>query len=120
MKKELLLSLCLFSLISLSSQISESSKPHCLKRGVYINFNEFVSNNPSIADSFYIEIIERRNKNWKGTYSCTPRYVETKRKIKKIWGFCDGTRAYIYHEKEFFPIVIEEDQYWFVGYARNE
>lgn len=118
MKKVLLLGLYLFVAFSINAQNPEPKKSSNLKRGAYINFNEFVSNNPSITDSFYIETVERSSRSWEGTYNLIPRYSETNKKIKKIWGFCDGTKAYIFHETEFFLIEIEEDQYWFVGYGR--
>ena len=36
--------------------------------------------------------------------------------MKNAWGFCDGTTVYVYHQKEFFPIEIHDENLKFYGY----
>jgi hypothetical protein len=91
-----------------------------LKRGVYKTFEEFKNNAPTFAHSFYVSEKERKRKKWKGTFSYTPRFTETDQKIKKVWGFCDGTTVYIYHQKEFFPIEMKENYLEFFGYGNKK
>ena len=88
-----------------------------LKRGVYKTFEEFKNNTPNTEDQFYVDKKERKRKNWKGTYSVTPRFEEGGKKIKYIWGFCDGEQAYVFHQKEFFPIEKTENSQLFFGYG---
>ena len=109
--KKLLLTLLIGSSMSLAAQ---ESKP--LVRGAYRSYHEFLLNTPGITDSMIIDRKERKHETWKGTYASTPRYASNNKKIKKIWGFCDGDTAYILHQEEFFPVIIENDQYAFVGY----
>lgn len=116
MKNKLLLGLFIFGVIMLNAQETEKLKTKKLIRGAYKTFDEFILNQPSITDTFYVKSKERNNKNWKGTYSLTPKYLESNRRIKKIWGFCDGNRSYILHQSEFFPIKIENGQYTFIAY----
>ncbi len=116
MKNKLLLGLFILGAITLNAQETEIPKSKKLIKGAYKTFNEFLLNKPGITDSFYVKSKARTNKTWKGTYSLTPKYSETNRRIKKIWGFCDGNISYILHQSEFFPIKIEKGQYSFIGY----
>lgn len=88
-----------------------------LKRGIYMSHAEFVSNNPSVLDSFYTDDKMRKKGLWEGTYNRIPRYAKNGRKAKRIWGFSDGKKAYIYHEKEYFPITIDGHKMSYFGYA---
>ena len=105
----------LFS-IGLKAQEKETEKSSHLVKGAYETFHEFVTNNPAIIDSFYVKSKERNHKSWVGTSNLIPKYAETNKKIKHIWGFCDGEQAYVMHQGEFFPISVIGDQYKFIGY----
>ena len=86
------------------------------KRGIYENFEDFKLNRPSIIDSFYIEREERSQENWEGTYSLTPRYADNNKKVKREWGFCDGENIYVYHQWEFFKVVLDSTKIGFYAY----
>lgn len=116
MKKTLLVGLLILGAISLNAQGTEIYQSKDSIKGAFKTFNEFIRNKPSIVDPFYVKSKERNHEDWKGTYSLTPKYTETDRRIKKIWGFYDGTTAYILHQSEFFPIVFEDGQYVFIGF----
>jgi hypothetical protein len=109
-----LFAILLFVLFSISSNAKEE-----LKRGIYYTYEDFKNNTPDTIDAFYVVKKERKRKNWKGTYSLTPRFAEGGKKIKHIWGFCDGEQAYIFHQKEFFPIEKTETNHVFFGYAQK-
>ena len=87
-----------------------------LVRGGYANYFEFLNNAPSVRDSFYVEWEQRTNPQWVGTKKVIPRLVRNDRKVKKIWGFSDGNQVFIFHQVEFFPVVIDSDQPYFYGY----
>ncbi len=121
MKKIVVILFC--GLFSFSGNVQANDLPilkENLKRGIYQTYEQFVNNDPIIADSFYIEKKERKRKNWKGTYSLTPRFTENDKKIKQIWGFCDGTTVYVYHQKEFFPIEMNDNDIDFFGYGNKK
>lgn len=91
-----------------------------LKRGLYFSFEELFNNNPSITDSFYLSKTERKTKNWEGTYSYTPHYPESKKKIKKLVGFCDGEKRYIFFNEEFFELDKNGREYSFWSYGNSK
>ncbi|MEM9052763.1 MAG: hypothetical protein AAGC47_11975 [Bacteroidota bacterium] len=92
-------------------------KTNSLKRGAYKTFEEFLNNEPSLRDSFYLEFKQRTNKNWEGTTQVIPRLVEKDKKVKKVWGFSDGNAVYIFHQVEFFPISYTSGGFYFLGYG---
>jgi len=96
--------------------ILSAFETNTLKRGAYKTFEEFLSNSPSITDSFYVETKARTNKNWEGTTQVVPRYFDRDKKVKKVWGFSDGIDLYIFHQVEFFPISKTGKTLHFVGY----
>ncbi len=87
-----------------------------LKRGCYVSVQEFLTNSPSVLDSFVVESVMRTQKNWEGTLSRTPYYAGKIKKVKHIWGFCDGEDTYVFHQKEFFKIVSSETGHHFFAY----
>lgn len=112
----LVISIILSSFL-ISAQESNPSTSNNLKRGIYKDYNEFFNNNPSILDSFILDSVERTNNMWKGTYSYIPRLYDTNMKINRIWGFCDGKRAFIAFQIDCYPIEIKEGQYLFTGHG---
>ena len=91
-----------------------------LKRGIYLTYEQFVNNNPIVTDSFYVDTKERKRKNWKGTNSLIPRYAKTGQRITNVWGFCDGTAVFVYHQKDFSPIEMKGNHLDFFGFANKE
>ena len=120
--KQVIMCIISLSMISLVKAQNESFpiQNEDLKRGAYQTYNEFLNNDPSITDSFYIESKKRNFKNWKGTISPVPRFRSNGKKIKKIWGFCDGNTVFIFHQKEFFPIEIHDEIITFYGYGNRK
>jgi hypothetical protein len=108
-------SLILFTFI-LNAQENKLEIPKNINKGAYKTFQEFLNNSPSITDSFYVKTKSRNNKNWVGNNSLTPKFSETNRKIKKIWGFSDGEKAYILHQSEYFQIISKNGSFYFLGY----
>jgi hypothetical protein len=84
--------------------------------GAYKTFEEFVQDRPGITEPLKFDKKERKQKNWEGTYSLKPRYVVNNKKVKRIWGFHDGVKAYVYHEGDYFPIEADKNSYYFYGY----
>lgn len=87
-----------------------------LKRGIYQTFEEFKFNIPSITDSFYVESKIRKQRNWEGTTSFIPKYTKNNKRVKKVWGFSDGNKAYAFHQWEFFEIELDSSHIGFYGY----
>lgn len=88
------------------------------KRGLYESFEEFKFNTPGIQDTFYIQLKERTQQNWEGTFAPTPYYVATDKKAKRIWGFSDGKDCYIYFLREYFKVQLDTSNIGFYAYAK--
>lgn len=123
LRVRLLILVGLFFCLSLESRsqnavypIEQAIKANKLKRGGYSTFEEFLNNSPAITDSFYLELKVRDTKGWEGTTQVIPRKVEKDKKLKRIWGFSDGTDVYIFHQVEFFPVAFRGGSFYFVGY----
>lgn len=87
-----------------------------LMRGCYASVQEFLTNSPSIVDSFYVEKVPRYQENWEGTFKTIPRYASNYRKVKKIWGYCDGSQLFVLHQDEFFVIRLDSTSHYFDAY----
>jgi len=96
---------------------SAGAQSNSLVRGVYRTFDEFKAGIPTVVDSFYVDSVARRKRRWAGTYSVKPRYVQSNKLIKNIWGFCDGTTSFISFQADFFPLVVSENEISFEGYG---
>ena len=103
-----------------NAEIKLALEKGTLKRGVYANFGDFLSNEPSIVDSFLVNIVPRDKEIWEGTFSLTPRYAAGSKKVKKVWGFSDGEKAYVFNEIEYFEVDVEDDELIFYGYDKIE
>ena len=108
---------CLFSFSGIAQDSVIADSKAKFKRGIFKTFKEFKNNEPTFEHPFYVDTKERKRKNWKGTTSYIPRFTESDQKIKKVWGFCDGTTVYVYHQKEFFPIDMDDNNLNFFGYG---
>jgi len=89
-----------------------------LTRGLYKNFEEFLSNKPSITDGYYIKSKPRKHVKWNKTNSYLIKHSDSKKNINNIWGFSNGDSAFILHQQEYYPIVLAENSYRFVGYDK--
>ncbi|MCH2214871.1 MAG: hypothetical protein MK086_06835 [Flavobacteriales bacterium] len=102
--------------IEISFPIQEAIQSKTLKKGGYKTFQEFLKNEPTLVDSFNLELKPRTNKNWEGTTQVIPRLAEKNKKMKKVWGFSDGKDIYIFHQVEFFPVSFTGGGFYFLGY----
>lgn len=88
-----------------------------VKDGIYSSYEELKNNKPSVEDRFFIEKRERKNTPWKGTYEVVPKYEESRKKIKQVWAIARDGKVFISHQKEFFPLVIDKFDLYFLGYG---
>lgn len=107
----------LFNLPGIAQELDVSIRSEPPIRGIYKTFEEFRFNRPSVTDSFNIEYTIRSTKNWEGVLSYYPRYHKNNKRVKKVWGFNDGCQAFIFHQLEFFPIKIDENEISFNAYG---
>lgn len=84
--------------------VGSNAQTNSMVKGVYRTFDEFKAGIPTVVDSFYIDSVPRKKQKWLGTYIITPRYAKNNKRIKEIWGFCDGKQSYIFFQSEFFPL----------------
>jgi len=91
--------------------------PNTLTKGAYATFEELQQNKPSITDSFYLELKPRETQLWIDTYSVTPRYASNNKRVKRIWGFFDGSDVYVLHQGEYFKLQRENNTFSFYGYG---
>lgn len=88
-----------------------------IKTGIYSSYNELKNNTPSNTDEFVIEKKLRTNEPWAGSNEIIPKFKERNRKIKKVWAIADQGQVYVYHQKEFFPLIIEKNKLYFYGFG---
>lgn len=100
-------------LISSATQAQDES----LLRGVYGSFDDYKAGTTEVLDSFYLDSVPREKEAWLGTYSVTPRFTKKDRKVRRIWGFYDGTQSWIGFQNDFFPLVIENGNITFEAYG---
>ena len=115
MRIGLFLSLCFSVLIASFGNAQEFHSG--LTKGAYLTVHEFINNQPSITDSFYLELEPRQELKWVNTYSVTPRYASNNKRVKRIWGFYDGSDVYILHQGEYFVVQQKNGNYFFYGYG---
>ena len=79
--------------------------------GLYFTYDEFINNSPSKTDIFFKNDTKfdwfsaTLSKKWEDLYV----YDSTDTKIKirdNIWGYCNGEKVFVYHEKRYCPITI--------------
>lgn len=100
-------------LISSATQAQDES----LLRGVYGSFDDYKAGTTEVIDSFYLDSVPRKKDAWLGTYSVTPKFSKNDRKVKRIWGFYDGTQSWIGFQNDFFPLVIQNGHITFEAYG---
>ncbi len=88
-----------------------------IKTGIYADYEELKSNSPSNTEDFYVEKKERTNEPWSGTFEIIPKFQDSDQKVKKVWAIALDGQVYVYHQKEFFPLTIENYELNFYGYG---
>jgi hypothetical protein len=95
-------------------------KAASMTKGIYMTYKEFAQNHPSVTSGFTITSKPRHGKEWRGSTEVYPVYENsdaTPRTVKKVWGFSDGTTAYIFFRNSYFPLEIVENAVTFYGYS---
>lgn len=98
-----------FTILTFNSNAQDETKPDLkelpifntdsLKFGIYLNFNEFQNNSPSITDLNIIYVGKRSNLNEiYGIRRNTHNFFNKENSLTKVdsaWGFYDGTNVYV-------------------------
>ncbi|MBX2968474.1 MAG: hypothetical protein KF803_03815 [Cyclobacteriaceae bacterium] len=88
-----------------------------IKDGIYASYEELKNNAPSIVEEFVLDKKPRLNEPWTGTFEIIPRFKDTGKKVRKVWGIAYEGQVYVYHQKEFFPLIIQDYELYFYGYG---
>jgi hypothetical protein len=86
-------------------------------KGIYNTFYDFMSSSPKEVDNFYVDSVLFIDGIWEGKYFKSPRYLDTKKRIKGIWGFSDGKKTYINGYDYFFEIFNDSTQLYYYGFG---
>lgn len=89
-------------------------------KGIYNTFYDFMIGSPDEVDNFYVDSALLSNGVWTDFYFKTPRYLNTKKSIKSIWGFSDGNKTYINIYNYFFEIFKDGEQLYYYGFGLHE
>jgi hypothetical protein len=88
-----------------------------IKTGIYATYNDLKNNTPSSNEKFIIEKKPRTFEPWIGTYEIIPKFQESSKEVKKVWGIAYEGQVYVYYRKEFFPLTIKDYELYFYGYG---
>ncbi|WP_057938813.1 hypothetical protein [Algoriphagus resistens] len=88
-----------------------------IKTGIYDDYDALKNNSPSNTEDFYLEQKERTGDPWKGSFEIIPKFHGSDQKVKKVWAIAIDGKAYVYHQREFFPLTIENYKLYFHGYG---
>ncbi len=88
-----------------------------IKDGIYASYEELKVNSPSVIEDFVLDKKPRLNEPWTGTFEIIPRFKDTGKKVRKVWGIAHEGQVYVYHQKEFFPLIIQDYELYFYGYG---
>lgn len=88
-------------------------KDTMLKKGIYTTFAEFKSNQPSYSN-YQIETDKIADLLYKIDSAGKPELVRT------IWGYCDGKRAFILSEDNYFPLQRVGNSFYLNGFKDVE
>ncbi len=89
-------------------------------KGIYQSFKEFRDNRPGVTGGFTLKSEPRGGKDWRGDTEVTPYITNaagTPKPVRKVWGFSDGSTAYVWFRGSYFPVDIEENVVTFYGYS---
>lgn len=88
-----------------------------IQTGVYESYDELKTNSPSTTATFVLEKKERHKAPWVGTFEIVPKFVGSRKKVKKVWAIAHEGQVYVHHQKEFFPLVIKDYELYYYGYG---
>lgn len=88
-----------FLLISKYS-FEQNSNNTILQKGFYKNYNEFITNNPSVKDEFTTSYYTK-TKTDPTIISAEYKLIDTIKEINHIWGFCDGNDVFVRYPHTF-------------------
>jgi hypothetical protein len=88
-----------------------------IKTGIFQSYKDLKNNSPSILAEFYVDKEARSTEPWIGTYNLIPKFRTTNKKVKDIWSFAYEGVVYVFHQKEYFPLTIENYNLYFYGYG---
>ena len=100
----------LFSLLLIASLESYSQRIHksyVWIKGIYKSYEEFIYNSPSITDDFTTTLLYK-SKNDSSVIGAEYHLIDTLKKIKHIWGFCDGSSVFIKYPHN----LLDNGKYW--------
>jgi hypothetical protein len=89
-------------------------------KGIYQSFQEFRNNRPGIAEGFTLKSEPRGGKEWRGDTEVTPYVANaggTPKPVRRVWGFSDGSTAYVWFRGSYFPIDVQDNVVTFYGYS---
>jgi hypothetical protein len=92
-------------------------------KGIYGSFKEFRNNQPGVTGGFTLKSEPRGGKDWRGTTEVTPYVANangTPKPVRKVWGFSDGSTAYVWFRGSYFPVEIQDNVVTFYGYAGTD
>ncbi|MDJ1504828.1 hypothetical protein [Xanthocytophaga agilis] len=90
------------------------------KRGIYLSLRDFLENSPDNSAQFMLDIKPRKGKSWEGIDRVIPYLIQSdgsQNKLKNVWGFSDGSQAYIYYNEDYFPLVQKGNTFVFDGFV---
>lgn len=87
-----------------------------IKDGVFETFSDFQKNLPSNSYEFYLEKKARTSSPWLGTFDVNPIFSNFNKIKIPVWGLSIDGEIYIHHQKEFFPLIITENEIYFFGF----
>ena len=99
------------------------------RRGLYYQFEHFLTNRPDTVSSFFVDTIRRRYKSPLATARWRP--VARVRPLAgsaahpgsvppDLWGFSDGRQVFVRYDKQFFPLMRQGGFFTFVGEAPED
>lgn len=115
--RKLIFTLLFFCFITPNYCQNEYDSISLSTRGIYNTFYDFMIGSSDEVDNFYVDSALLSNGVWTETYFKTPKYLNTQKRIKGIWGFSDGIKTYININNNFFEIFKDGDQLCFYGFG---
>lgn len=92
------------------------------KKGIYITLEEFRNNEPSITSNFEIKHRSGFDQVMVGGGDAIPVLVSDDGKLTKIknaWGFTDGVNLYMRTGEGYYPLVLIDGEFKFMGPPAN-
>ena len=96
------------------------------RRGFYFRLEQFLTNRPDTASTLVVDTVRRRFQSelaaaqWHLVARVRPlasNAVLHRKMPDGLWGFSDGQQTFVRHEKQFYPLTRQGNQFTFVGEA---